>query len=102
MIFHAIFLSIFRVKYLSDFSFSFLTTFLGSILTSIFESIFNEATKARLNEEVIGINKAGIEVNLNGWQVANENFPQGGAPAEFDTEAEARASGLLYYLYNFL
>lgn len=60
----------------------------------IFESIFGEATKARLNEEVIGINKAGIEVNLNGWQVANENFPQGGSPAEFDTEAEAKASGL--------
>lgn len=62
--------------------------------TKLFESIFSEAAKARLNEEVIGINKVGIEVNLNGWQVANENFPQGGAPAEFDTEAEAKASSL--------
>ena len=62
--------------------------------TKLFESIFNEAAKARLTEYVIKPGRAGIEVNFNGWQVANDNFPRSGAPAEFKTEAEARNSEL--------
>lgn len=62
--------------------------------TQIFASIFSRATKARLSENVITVGHVGIEVNLNGWQVANNDFPQDGEPAEFRTEAEARNSKL--------
>lgn len=62
--------------------------------TQIFESIFNESTKARLSEEVITGRHVGIEVNLNGWKVANANFPRPGRPVEFVTENEAKNSEL--------
>jgi len=62
--------------------------------TKLFESIFNAASEARLNENVIGTGKVGIEVNLNGWKIANENFPKPGRPVEFNTENEARSSNL--------
>lgn len=62
--------------------------------TQIFESIFNEAAKARFCENVITGRHVGIEVNLNGWKVANANFPRPGRPVEFATEDEAKNSEL--------
>lgn len=62
--------------------------------TKLFESIFTAASEARLNENVIADGHAGIEVNLNGWKIANEHFPRPGRPAEFNTRAEALASPL--------
>lgn len=60
--------------------------------TKLFESIFNEASKARISEDVITGGHIGIEVNLNGWKVANANFPRSGRPIEFTTEDEAKNS----------